>query len=215
MQNFTKTCAFCLRSLEKLANLGPEESARKLQIAHSLSKLLLTDLRGIQFYEDTVSTYRSLRAVVPSALWASPLVRKILYDYCICFVSPKCRVLLFESLSNYIQNTPIVYKIKECYPLHSAVLARDIGQIRRLARGDDPTHFYVDMNAPDPLGNTPLMLAVKFKYFQESLALLDHGADSKYRFCNGPCPIEQALATKQLSILRLLVLGYHKNLRSH
>lgn len=111
----------------------------------------------------------------------------------------------------YIENKQKYSKAITDYPLHQAVIERKLFKIHQLCIGDDPDYFYTDINKVDYLGNTPLMLAVKLRYYEEVLVLIDHGADPKYRLEKShPSPLEQAIGLNDKSLIRILIGGYHR-----
>ena len=98
--------------------------------------------------------------------------------------------------------------------MHVAVFNKDLYRIHKLCVGEDSEIMFTDIDNVDDLGNTPLMLAVKLKKYEEALVLVDHGADPKYR--KSPedlTPIEQALGHQDKPMLRILITGYLRKMR--
>lgn len=120
---------------------------------------------------------------------------------------------MLDSLLRYIMQLPPIDSNFD-FPLHKAVFERNLFQIRQLCAGEDNYRIYVDINEVDLLGNTPLMLAVKLKRYEEVLVLVDHGADPKFRLSiEDPSPLEQALGMKDRHMLAVLVAGYLRTSR--
>ena len=100
------------------------------------------------------------------------------------------------------------------FPLHLSLFSHDLYRIHKLCVGEDPDLMYTDIDMLDDLGNTPLMLAVKLKKYEEALVLIDHGADPKFRkTADDITPIEQALGLQDRSMLRILITGYLRRIR--
>lgn len=96
--------------------------------------------------------------------------------------------------------------LSEDYPLHQAVFEGRLYCIRSLCLFESETHIFCEIDGADPMGCSPLMLAVKMRKLEEALVLVDHGANPKFRSSpDQPTPLEQSAGLKDKAISRILL----------
>jgi len=82
-------------------------------------------------------------------------------------------VICYNHLGLRIASTDI-----EDYPLHKAVYENSITDlIELLYNSSNGNYFYLGLEDCDPLGNTPLTLAVKVKNIEAIVILIEYSAD--------------------------------------
>ena len=95
------------------------------------------------------------------------------------------------------------------FPLHRAIYESNIALVRKLCERSAYI-FYTHIEEADPLGVTPLMLAVRLARKEIVLILADHGVNPKHRvFPSAKTPLEEAVEMKQKSIVRTLLIAHH------
>ena len=122
--------------------------------------------------------------------------------------------MLFERYYLFLYGISLPSAYAADYPLHKAIFESDLPLIRKLCTGSTSSNFYSHIEQADPLGITPLMLAVKLDRKDIVLILAEHGADPKHRCIPYTrTPLEEAISNKQQEILRiLLVISHHQQL---
>ncbi|CAG9323855.1 unnamed protein product [Blepharisma stoltei] len=206
-------CQDCIAIINSHTFPSISHNERRLQVLKSLSLILQIKEKHVRFFpNDESKTLHRLRSLIHPLTWEQPLVRKVLYEFWKGVTISNISNAV-ESLLRYITLLPPLDS-NDSFPLHKAVFERNLFRIRQLCAGEDNDRIYVDIDQVDFLGNTPLMLAVKLKRYEEVLVLVDHGADPKFRLSpEDPSPLEQALGMKDRHILSVLVAGYLRNTR--
>ena len=205
--NFKSRLASTLNSIENYSTSNLEELKRKGSLEEALELLIRNKTTPLHFASNTKKTFKLLKSKIPTEVWEKPLVRRL----CSAFFHSRDTL---ESCISYIQKSTQP-KPPTDYKLHEAVFSRELCRIRQLCIGEDPYCFYIDIDEEDPSGNTPLMLAVKLRYYEEVLVLLDHGADPKFRRTqSSACPLEQAAGMRDKPLVRMLVSAYFTKLHS-
>lgn len=192
-----------------------DEAKRAQKVVRALRVLNYLDLSRIKVGKETSACFSNFRSKINADLWENWVIRRIMYGFYAFQDDQEYTTKIYSDLLGFIKNVmPIPEHIEE-FPLHRAVIERKLFKIRQICIGDDCNYFHINIDQPDSLGNTALMLAVKLKFHDEVQVLIDHGADPKYRMSNlMPSPLELAIAMEDKALLKKLVVGYHQNLHS-
>ena len=110
MKSFAAVCAFCEGHLKQLVPQDVEHDQRKVKMLHAFDVVQQRAVPDSAFCEDAVDTYRGLRKLFSEDEWVMPLVRRLLYDYWVCFRSARCKEFFFESVV-LLCNTTAVEKV--------------------------------------------------------------------------------------------------------
>ncbi|OMJ94959.1 hypothetical protein SteCoe_1821 [Stentor coeruleus] len=212
---FQSACAETKDSISQRTFSEISQNDKKSQVLRAFSKLSNLSNYHIRFFPTKqTKTIKRLRKRIPHELWKEPLSRKIFFEF--------WRGLETLSPTGYLKDSMLrfIYGVNEysndlmSYPLHYSVFNNDLYRIHKLCVGEDSDFMYTDIDKEDPLGNTPLMLAVKLRKYEGVLVLIDHGADPKYRKSQDSLsPIEQALGLQDRSMLKILITGYLRRIR--
>lgn len=193
-----------------------EEVKRTQKILKGLKILTSLHTKNITFDRDICVTYSLLRRKIHQDHWENWIVRRVLYNFHIWQSSDSATNHIYLDLLNYVKSVLCVSLIPENYPLHRAVFEKNLCKIRQICIGEDSTYFHINIDEPDCIGNTALMLAVKLGFSDEVQVLIDHGANPKHRISfSAASPIEQAIAMGDKNILAKLVSGYHRELHNN
>lgn len=149
-----------------------------------------------------------LSKAVEARSFRQPAVRRICWEYWrLVRDATASAASLILPLSAYIATgfSPVSLH-SEDYPLHRAVFEGRLYCIRNLCLHESDTHLFCEVDAVDPLGCSPLMLAVKLRKLEEALVLVDHGANPKFRSsADQPTPLEQSAGLRDKAISRVLL----------
>ena len=105
---------------------------------------------------------------------------------------------------------------EEDFELHKAVYENNLRMIRKICAMESNTHLFCDINEVDPMGNTPLMLAIKLNNYDAMNVLCDHDADIKHKcFDDDISPFEYAIATRNKKVLKILLNSVKKQKLTH
>ena len=95
------------------------------------------------------------------------------------------------------------------YPFHKAIYESNVSMVRKLCEKNAQI-FYSHIEEADPLGITPMALAVRLVRQDVVLILADHGANPKHRvFPAAKTPLEEAVNLKRKPIVRTLLIAQH------
>lgn len=193
-----------------------QESKRLSKVIKALSQLNSRNLSKIRISPERSSSYSNFRSYISSDLWENWVIRNFFHIFQICGRKKYLTKSAYKSYLNFIKNIMDVSQDPDDYPLHKAVLDRNLYKIRQICIGDDFQFFHIFIDQPDSLGNTALMLAVKLRLYDEVQVLIDHGADPKYRVINSmSCALEVATEMNDPTLVSILVTGYHRDLYLH
>jgi ankyrin repeat domain-containing protein 13 len=192
-----------------------QETEKKSQILKVISQLSQLSNYHIRFFpQEESKTIKRLKKYIPTEIWKQILIRKVIYEFWKGLETLNPFGYVKDRIFRYIYGISESSTDFKDYPLHLSVFNNDLYRIHKLCVGEDQDHIYTDIDKEDALGNTPLMLAVKLKKYEEALVLIDHGADPKYRSTPANItPIEQALGLQDKSMLRILITGYLRIIR--
>lgn len=116
--------------------------------------------------------------------------------------------LLYESLKLFIYDISIPSLAIEEFPLHRAIFEGNLPVLRRLCSRETLQLFYCNPEEQDPLGLTPLMLAIKLGRKDAVLVLTECGCNPKLRA--NPLlktPMEEAISQKAYVMLKYLLIA--------
>jgi hypothetical protein len=210
-KHFKKVCRRAKRYIRESSQtiVEGQQRRRKLMAAfETINKLdrfpILFDLKSKPY------TALKLREHIRRDCWEEPNIRFIFDTYWHCLHKLNPIDVFYTRLTQYIAGqSQISFDIAD-YPLHRAVFERKLVAIHKLCYGEALDHIYVDINSVDPLGNTPLHIAVKLRLIDETLVLIDHGANPKLRpFSKLPSPIDIAIQARDKQILKILLMGQY------
>ena len=114
----------------------------------------------------------------------------------------------FDNLKLFIYGISFPSPFAEDYPLHQAVFSSNLPMIRRICAREKSPVFSGHIEQSDPLGVTPLMLAILLGNKDAALILTNHGANPKHRsYPYARTPLEEAIFRKNRSMVKLLLLA--------
>lgn len=121
--------------------------------------------------------------------------------------------LLYEHLKLFIYGIALPSTNIEEYPLHRAVFEGNLTFIHRICSKEINNLFYCNIEEQDPLGLTPLMLAIKMNKKDAVLVLTECECNTKLR--GNPLlktPIAEAAMQREKgnSVLKYLLLAGHR-----
>lgn len=213
MKNLKKNIEELVYLFSELSPVDSAESKRLQKVLTGFKLLSRQSMGRAKIAESIVESYCNFRSAVPLEYWENWVIRKFLHIYHMTQKKKQLTKASYKFFLNYIKNSLDISDCKDEYPIHSAVLCRNLYKIRQLCIGDDSRYFHTYIDQVDPIGNTALMLAVKLKHYEAVQVLVDHGADAKYRLTNSmPSPLEVAVEMNDKSIISILVTGYHRDL---
>lgn len=211
---FKKVCRKAKRYIRRISVSIPEDQRRRRKLITAFETINKLERFPIIFdLESKSSTALKLREYIRRECWADPKIRFIFDAYWESLQNLNPFDVFYKYLTLYISGqTQISFDISD-YPLHRAVFDRKLVAIHKLCYGEDLQHIYVDINSIDPLGNTPLHLAVKLRLLDETLVLIDHGANPKLRPYNKfPSAIDLAVKSRDKQILKILLMGQYRDM---
>lgn len=211
---FKKVCRRARRYIRRLPVSIPEDQRRRCKLMTAFESINKLERYPIIFDpESKPSTALKLREYIRRECWADPMIRFLFDTYWQSLQKLNPIDVFHNHLTHFVSGpTPISFDILD-YPLHRAVFDRKLVAIHKLCYGEDLQHIYIDINSIDPLGNTPLHLAVKLRLLDEALVLIDHGANPKLRpFSKLPSPIDLAVKSKDKQILKILLMGQYRDM---
>lgn len=212
---FQSACLSCSKSLLSRKFKSVQENERKSRCLSAISSITQLTDHHIRFFPDDESkTIRRLRKYVKKEIWEKPIIRKFFFEFWNSLGTLSPGTYLKDQIFRFIYDIQESSVDSSDFPVHRAVFTHDLYKIHKLCVGEDPECMFTDVDKLDPLGNTPLMLAVKLKRYEEALVLVDHGADPKYRKnAEELSPVEQALGQMDRPMLRILITGYLRQIR--
>lgn len=209
LSRMAQDCRGTAAALEDYICEDEPSALRKDELLSAFRHLLKRML--VKGYLNPTSQAKSL-AVLSNAMEARtfrlPAVRRICWEYWrLVREGTASSSSLILPLSTYIASGFSPSSIhSEDYPLHRAVFEGRLYYIRNLCLHESETHIFCEIDAVDPLGCSPLMLAVKLRKLEEALVLVDHGANPKFRSnADQPTPLEQSAGLKDKAICRVLL----------
>ena len=116
--------------------------------------------------------------------------------------------LLYENLKLFIYNISIPTSTSEEFPLHKAIFEGNLPIVRRLCSRETMQLFYCNPEEQDPLGLTPLMLAIKLNRKDAVLVLTECVCNPKLRA--NPLlktPMEEAISQRACVMLKYLLIA--------
>mmetsp|Transcript_7678 Transcript_7678/g.14492 ORF Transcript_7678/g.14492 Transcript_7678/m.14492 type:complete len:661 (+) Transcript_7678:6320-8302(+) len=208
LKEFAAACSSAERQLSNLKNLGTKQLIRVKQLLKCLCSLAKLSHNYGAFYPSSQrKTKRKLQQILQRDLWNDRFVRMVCSFYWYSLKDPGLEFA--QSLENYVKDC--CERFNCTYPVHKAVFERDLVTLSHLCTGEDKYWIYVDLEMPDLLGNTPLMLAIKLDFLEEAIVLLDFGADPKYTpDPTEPTPYEHAVATKNKGLLTRMLAAINR-----
>lgn len=140
-----------------------------------------------------------------------PKIFSVIFRY---FKYASTKEILYEHLKLYIYGISLPSTNIDDFPLHRAVFEGNLTFIHRLCSKETNHLFYSNIEEQDPLGLTPLMLAIKLQRKDAVLVLTECGCNTKFR--SNPLlrtPIEETIRQKEKGylILRSLLLAGHRH----
>ena len=114
----------------------------------------------------------------------------------------------FDNLTLFLYGISFPSFYAEDYPLHHAVYTSNLAMVRRICAREKSPVFHAHIEQSDPIGITPLMLAVLLGNKDAVLILTNHGAHPKHRsYPYARTPLEEAIHKKNRSMVKVLLLA--------
>ena len=191
-----------------------ERFQNMINVLEETNKILLNVnlAKSLVFFDET-ECQRCLMKNFPPAHFEDEVFRKIcseLWRYMRSqnFAEPDDTNIQvpFDNLKLFLYGVSFPTPYSEDYPLHQAVYKSDLAMIRRICAREKSPVLYSHVEQSDPVGVTPLMLAVILGNKDAALVLTNHGANPKHRsYPYARNPLEEAISRKNRAMMKILL----------
>lgn len=161
---------------------------------------------------------QAFQAIFPEILFSQPYFRKVCSDIYRIVVDNKLKEpselylrRFYESIKLFLFGIILPSDYADDYPIHSAIYKSDVEQVRKMCEGTQTNCFFVHIEQGDPMGISPLLLAIKLGNQDIVSILTAHGADPRHKVVpKSKYPMEEAMYTKNKEIIKAMLMSTYQ-----